>query len=145
MRTTTICRSRACYVRWDREAILSYSSRAFDLERDALVEPVFERANPGSVAILDASFLLREEVREWFDYRILVHTTFDNALRRGVNRDRDALGGDAEAERLYQQRYHAAQRIYFREARPFEHADAVFVNDDLGAPVLFTRVEIPAV
>jgi uridine kinase len=41
--------------------------------------------------------------------------------------------------RLYRVRYHEAQRIYFREAEPLKHADAVVANDDADDPVLFVR------
>jgi hypothetical protein len=52
-----------------------------------------------------------------------------------------ALGSASEAERLYRQRYHAAQRIYFKEAKPLRFADVIFVNEDLEAPVFFIRPE----
>jgi uridine kinase len=118
---------------------LSYTVRAFDLGADAPVDDPPEHAPPGSIVVLDASFLLRPEVREDFDYRIFVQTSFEVAEARGVQRDAIALGGEAEATRLYRTRYHEAQRLYFREARPLEHADAIVVNDDPNAPVLFTR------
>jgi uridine kinase len=117
----------------------SYALRAFDLESDAPVEDPPEHAPPGSIVILDASFLLRPEVRDHFDYRILVQTSFEIAEARGVRRDAAALGGEDEATRLYRTRYHEAQRIHFREARPLEYADAIVVNDDVERPVLFTR------
>jgi hypothetical protein len=49
------------------------------------------------------------------------------------------LGGERAAETLYRQRYPAAQRIYFAEASPLRHADALFANDDLDAPALYLR------
>src|SRR5262245_16743275 len=89
----------------------SYVARVFDLEADAPVETQPTRLDPGSIVICDASFLLRPEVREYFDYRVFVHTSFEEARARGVQRDAVALGGTREAERLYGQRYHAAQQI----------------------------------
>ena len=109
----------------------SYVSRAFDLERDAPVDETPERAAPGSIVILDASFLLREEIRDYFDYRIFVQASFEAARKRGVARDREALGGETQAQRLYRVRYHEAQKIYFREAQPLNRADAVVINDDV--------------
>ena len=117
----------------------AYVTRGFDLDADVRVDDPVEHASAGSIVILDASFLLRPEVRPCFDYRVFVHTAFEVAEARGVRRDADALGGEAEATRLYRIRYHEAQRIYFREARPLEHADAIVINDDVDHPVLFIR------
>jgi uridine kinase len=118
---------------------LTYSPSVFDLEADTPITVERRVVRCGSVVIFDASFLLRAEIRDLFDYRVLVHTPFEEAARRGVVRDAVALGGSEEAERLYRNRYHEAQRIYFREARPFLHADAVLVNEYLDAPALFIR------
>jgi uridine kinase len=118
----------------------SYVTQALDLATDAPVDAKPIVAAPGSIAILDASFLLRSEIREWFDYRIFVQTSFEVAEERGVARDQDSLGGLVEARRLYRQRYHEAQRIYLREAEPLKYADALVVNDDVAHPILFTRV-----
>jgi len=116
-----------------------YIERGFDVEADARVEAPRLQAARGSIGIFDASFLLRPEVRDAFDYRVFVQTSFEEAESRGVRRDAAALGGEDEARRLYRVRYHEAQRIYFREAHPLEHADVIFVIDDVANPVLFVR------
>jgi uridine kinase len=118
---------------------LRYAPRAFDLDTDTPVDVALEAAPAGGVAVLDASFLLRPEIRDFFDYRIFVAAAFETAEARGVARDAGALGGPQEAERLYRTRYHEAWRIHFREARPLQHADAIVVNDDLDDPALFVR------
>ncbi len=117
----------------------AYLEQAFDLQTDAPVEAQPKIADAGSIAILDASFLLRPEIRDCFDYRIFVQSSFEVAEERGVARDHQSLGGIEEARRLYRQRYHEAQRIYFREAEPLKYADALIVNDDVAHPILFIR------
>jgi uridine kinase len=57
-------------------------------------------------------------------------------VRRGVARDADLLGSQAEAEPRYRNRYVAGQRVYFAAARPDEHADVIVVNDDPARPRL---------
>jgi uridine kinase len=118
-----------------------YVVRAFDVEADATVDAPWLEAPRGSIAVFEASFLLRPELREAFDYRIFVQTSFEQAELRGVQRDAAALGGEDEARRLFRVRYHEAQRIYFREAEPLKYAEALFVNDDLDHPVLFLQQE----
>ena len=118
-----------------------YLVEAFDLQTDAPVETQPKIAEAGSIAILDASFLLRPEVRDCFEYRIFVQSSFEVAEARGVARDHQSLGGIEEARRLYRQRYHEAQRIYFREGEPLKYADALIANDDVAHPVLFIRTD----
>lgn len=117
----------------------SYVEQVFDLEADAPVDVRPTKVDPGTIVILDASFLLRPEIRDFFDYRIFVQTSFQEAQSRGVERDATSLGGASEAERLYQKRYHTAQRIYFMEARPLRYADALFLNEQPEGPALFVR------
>ncbi|HEV7734676.1 MAG TPA: hypothetical protein VGR62_21060 [Candidatus Binatia bacterium] len=119
----------------------TYVDRVFDLETDAPIAVQPTTAAPGSIAIFDASFLLRPEIRDCFDFSIFVQASFESAEERGVARDQQSLGGVDEARRLYRQRYHEAQRIYLREAEPLQYADALVVNDDVTAPVLFIRAE----
>jgi uridine kinase len=115
--------------------------RVFDLEADTPVTAPPAKLLAGSVVVLDASFLLRPEIRAYFDYRIFVQTSFETAEARGIKRDMEALGGQIEAERLYRLRYHAAQRIYLAEANPLRFADALFINEDFDEPQLFVRPE----
>lgn len=116
-----------------------YVDRAFDVRSDIVVQAAPKVAPVNCIAILDASFLLRPEIRDHFDYRVFVQTSFEEAQARGVDRDCNELGGAAEAERLYRDRYHAAQRIYLAEAKPLAYADALFINDDVATPTLFVR------
>jgi len=117
----------------------SYVERVFDLDADAPINTPPIKMDPGSIVIFDASFLLRPEIRDHFDYRIFVQASFDEARARGIKRDAASLGGVDEAERLYRGRYHAAQMIYFAEARPLRHVDALFVNEETSDPSLFVR------
>lgn len=97
----------------------SYVDRVLDLETDAPVAASPVRLDEGSIVICEGVFLLRPEVREHFDHRVFVHTAFEVARARGVKRDAPALGGVAETERLYRERYHAAQQLYFTEVHRF--------------------------
>lgn len=118
---------------------LIYQARGFDLETDALVEDEPKKANPGDIFLFAASFLLRPELVSYFDYRIYVDTDFEVAEQRGVNRDAAQLGSRENALHLYRQRYHAAQRIYFAQSNPVQHADALVKNNNLKEPILFFR------
>lgn len=116
-----------------------YVDRVFDVETDTPIAARRIEAPAGCIAVFDASFLLRPEIRDHFDYRVFVQVSYEAARVRGVMRDSTALGGEKEAERLYRQRYHAAQQIYFSEANPLQFADALFINEHVEAPQLFIR------
>lgn len=121
------------------EGNLTYQKRGFDLETDALLEEERHIANPGDIFLFAASFLLRPELVSYFDYRIYVDTDFEVAEQRGVDRDAARLGSRENAVHLYRQRYHAAQRIYFAQSNPVQHADVLVKNNNLEEPVLFLR------
>jgi uridine kinase len=65
-----------------------------------------------------------------------VGTTFDEALRRALDRDAGLLGGRHAVERRYLGRYIPGQRIYAEEVRPRERADVVVVSEEPAAPAL---------
>ncbi|MBN3945330.1 MAG: hypothetical protein HWQ38_02085 [Nostoc sp. NMS7] len=122
---------------------LIYQARGFDLETDAPVEETPNKANPGDIFLFAASFLLRPEIVSYFDYRIYIDTDFEVAEQRGVERDAARLGSYENAVRLYRQRYHAAQRIYFAESNPVQYANALLKNNNLAEPILFFRANHP--
>lgn len=116
-----------------------YQPRSFDFGQDRGIDLDYVEAQQGEIFLLDASFLLRPEVVDSFDYRIFVHADFEHAEHRGVKRDAADLGGEEEARRLYRLRYHEAQLLYFREADPIRHADLVVHNNDPSRRVAFER------
>jgi hypothetical protein len=66
---------------------------------------------------------------------VFVDVTFDEALRRALDRDAGLLGRH-EVERRYLGRYIPGQRIYAEEVRPRERADVVVVSEEPAAPAL---------
>jgi uridine kinase len=74
--------------------------------------------------------------RASWDVVIYVNTSFDEALRRGIDRDAEQFGGEIEARRKYADRYHAAAHMYIDDMNPDQAADFVIDNDDVSAPRL---------
>ena len=81
-------------------------------------------------------FLQRPELRDGFDLSIFVAVSFEEVLRRALERDVPLLGPRDEVERRYRTRYIPGQRLYVADARPDATADVVVRNDDPAAPVL---------
>lgn len=117
---------------------LMFRRRIIDLASNTAVDEPAEHAPADGVLIVDGSFMQRHHRRSW-DVVIFVHTSFDEALRRGIGRDAAQFGGAVEAEERYAQRYHAASRIYVDEMNPAQTADFVVDNDNPSQPQLHRR------
>ncbi len=113
-----------------------YATAVMDLATDSLVAVEPRPAPPRLVVVVDGSFLQRPEVRDAWDVVVFLRTSFASALARGTARDATLLGSRAEAERLFEVRYHAAQRRYLEEVAPEVQADLVVDHDDPASPTI---------
>lgn len=101
--------------------------------RTAVDDPATGTARADAVLLLDGVFLLRPELRDRWDLRIFVSADLERTVDRAVVRESPA-SSRAAVERRWRQRYLPAQRLYFADAEPAEHADVVVHNDDPGRP-----------
>jgi uridine kinase len=88
-----------------------------------------------AVLIVDSVFGMRPEYDDAWDLRIWIEVPAELALTRGIERDA-AREGEAEAERLHRDRYHAAEQIYIGEVDPQGKADVIIDNTDYVKPVV---------
>lgn len=116
-----------------------YRARIIDLASDQPVDEPPRLAAANAVVIVDGSFMQRSEVAALWDQRIFVDTDLSVARGRGLDRDADQLGGLADAERLYESRYHAAARLYLAAVNPAARATIVVDNNDLARPRITNR------
>lgn len=117
-----------------------YRERIIDLGSDTPIDEPPVAAPDDLVLVVDGSFLQRD--LEW-DEVIFVDTPFEIARDRGTRRDTSLLGGLEQAERAFDQRYHAASRRYLGEVGPAGKATVVVGNADVASPVL-RRIGGPA-
>jgi uridine kinase len=115
-----------------------YRSRVFDLHADGPVGDPPASAPEDAVLLLDGVFLLRPELNDQWDFRVVVEVQTDEALRRALVRDEDLFGSPDEALRRYRNRYVPGQRLYLDEADPVSLADVVIENTDVSSPTLRT-------
>jgi uridine kinase len=113
-----------------------YRSAAFDHRRDVELFEPWLKASDAAILLFDGVFLLRPELAQIWDFRIFVSVSFDEALRRALERDASASGSRADLRRRYRERYLPGQRLYYADARPEEVAEVVVYNDDLVTPLL---------
>jgi uridine kinase len=112
----------------------AFRRAVFDVRCDEPVAAPVELAPDGAVLLLDGVFLLREDLREHFDFSVFVHADFAETLRRAEQRDLALFGTVEEVRRRYEERYVPGQRLYLHSAQPERHASVVVDNNDPAAP-----------
>lgn len=101
---------------------------AFDLDRDAALEPKWITGPPDAVLIVDGVFLHRRELRDLWNWSIWLDA--EPEVRADRLRERDDLEPGSELAR----RYEDAQRLYVGQAAPNAAASAIVDNTDPDAP-----------
>jgi uridine kinase len=105
-----------------------YRPATFDYKTDEPVISPLLRASEKAVLLVDGVFLLRPELRQYWDFSIFLDVTFDVATQRMATRD--GIPSD-------NRRYVDGQRLYLNECRPQSLARVVIDNNDIANPVLF--------
>ena len=80
------------------------------------------------VILVEGIFLFKRQYLDHFDLKIWVECSFDNALKRAVDRSQEGLTTEATIG-AYESIYFPAQRIHFDEDEPQNHADIILIND----------------
>lgn len=83
-----------------------------------------------SVIITDGAYLFKPNYLEHWDLKIYLKTSFDIAMQRGAERDKDLLGGFDYAIEKFKKRYHEASKIYLAENSPETKADIIIDISD---------------
>jgi len=109
---------------------LRYRTAVYDFRTESPVEPPELLAEPDAVLIFDGIFILREELRKFWDFSVFVDTGFDVTLRRALSRDLALFGSEQAVRERYERRYIPGERLYLERHRPFDHADVIVRNDD---------------
>jgi uridine kinase len=112
------------------------TAAVFDVAADAPVSGRVVRIDPCSIVLFDGVFLLRPELRSFWDFTVFLQIRTETSLARGVARDAAAMGGEASARERYLARYLPAQQRYLATANPAGRADIVIDNEDFSAPQL---------
>lgn len=115
---------------------LCYRTAVFDFRTESIVDTQTRTADPSAVLLFDGVFLLREELRGFWDFRIFVDAGFEVTLARALKRDLQLFGSERAVRERYESRYIPGERLYLERCCPREHADAVVLNDEPANPGL---------
>jgi len=103
---------------------------AFDFRTDGRVSSPATEVPGDAVLLFEGVFLLRPELRPFWDYSVFVRADFEVTMARAEKRDLYLFGTAEGVRERYLRRYIPGQRIYFREAAPESHASVVIDNND---------------
>ncbi|GAA1539332.1 uridine kinase [Dactylosporangium maewongense] len=115
-----------------------FQPAVYDHVADTVLSPPVTTAPADAVLLFDGVFLMRPELIDRWELRILVSTTLDKTVERAVIRDH-RLSARADVERRWRERYIPAQQLYFATARPTHHADIIVHNDEPQQPAWETQ------
>jgi uridine kinase len=115
---------------------LAFRRAVFDFRTDKAVDAPLERAEPNSILLLDGVFLLRPELRTYFDFSIFLRADFSVTIARAEQRDLELLGSIEEVRRRYRERYVPGQQLYLNAVRPEQLASLVIDNNDPDRPAI---------
>lgn len=113
-----------------------YRRACFDYRTDEKVELPEEEASPDAILLFDGVFLLRPELRPFWDFSLFVQADFDEIVRRAEARDSELMGGVEAVRERYRLRYIPGQELYFSRCAPQENAEVVIDNTDASDPKL---------
>jgi uridine kinase len=113
-----------------------YRRAIFDVRLDEAVETSVEEASPDAVLLFAGVFLLRSELRLYWDFSIFVMADFKVTVARAQARDHRLFGSHEQVRQRYAERYVPGQQLYLAEAQPEVHASVVMDNYDAAHPTL---------
>jgi uridine kinase len=116
-----------------------YVAQIHNLETDEQVIPIKKELTNQHILLTDGAYLFKKNYKEHWDIKIYLQTDFTTALKRGIQRDFDLLGGLEATKYKYDNRYHKASKIYIEENRPTEIADIIIDNTDFENLLLLKR------
>jgi uridine kinase len=116
-----------------------FQQAVYDRSTDTALSQPVTTAPADAVLLFDGVFLMRPELIDRWDLRILVSAPFEETLDRARTRDRELYGSTTEVERRFRNRYIPAQQLYFATVRPTDHADIIMYNDEPQQPAWVAR------
>jgi len=113
-----------------------YAPEIFDHRKGEAKTVEFKEAPEDAILLFEGVMLLRKELVEFFDFRILVMCSVEVILERAKVRDLAHFGDMETLLEKYEKRFVPGQKKYLAENQPAQVADLIFFNDDPEFPTL---------
>jgi uridine kinase len=111
-----------------------YIREVYDLRREREVRRLPELADDDAILVVEGVFVLRDELRRYWDYSVWLEVPMEVSVARVAKRD----GGDPDPDSRKNRRYVDGQRLYVAECHPRARATVVIDNADVANPVLLS-------
>lgn len=111
-------------------------TRVFNFETDTVIASADQLVAVDSILVFDGVFLLRPELRPFWEFSIFLDVPFEVTVARAVERDGYLFGNAEQIRRRYARRYVPGQKLYLQESRPQSYASVVIDNSDFERPML---------
>jgi uridine kinase len=118
---------------------LKYKDSIYNFKIDKPTNEKFKKAEKDAILVFDGIFLFKDEIINYWDYKIYISAKFENTMNRAIVRDSDLFGGKSNVIRLYEERYIPGHKMYLSMYNPIEASDIVYNNDDFQNPTV-TRI-----
>jgi uridine kinase len=115
---------------------LLYRTSVFSSRKEMPVYETDARSKADAILLFDGVFLFRPELDTFWDFRIFLQVSFDEALTRAVKRDLILFQDESELRYAYLNRYFAGHNLYCSTVSPQRKADVVIDNNDVSHPIL---------
>ncbi len=111
-----------------------YRTAAFDHLSDSALDCPAREAAGDAVLIVDGVFLLRDELRGYWDLTVFLQISPAESLRRALRRDVAVFGSPADVRDRYEARYLPGQELYRASVAPQDRADVLIDHERPQAP-----------
>ncbi len=113
---------------------LVYKKSVYNFRVNQETDVEYQKAEPDSILIFDGIFLFNDKLISYWDYKIYVDTSFENAMQRAIIRDNELFNGTENVIKLYKKRYIPGQEMYISKHNPIDVSDLVLNNNDYVNP-----------
>ena len=114
----------------------NYTPARYDFRTESEVEPQTHTAPHNAVLLFEGVFVLRDELRDHFDFTCYVDVDFEETTRRAAHRDAEHFGSPHAVTQRYRTRYIPGQQLHLDSAQPHRRANVVIDNNNPHHPTL---------
>lgn len=115
---------------------LEYKESTYNFKINEATNADTKKADKDSILIFDGIFLFKDELLPYWDFKIYIEASFENTMRRAIQRDSDLFGGKDKVIELYKKRYIPGHEMYLSIYNPIEISDFAFNNDNFQNPIV---------
>ena len=116
-----------------------YITAVYDYKTEKEAREKSQIAPENSILVFEGVFLMRPELKSFWDYKIWLDVDFYMVLERAMKRDLQLFGDADKVKEKYMKRYVPGQKIYLDKVNPVSVVDIAIDNSNLSEPVIIRQ------